>query len=1127
MNEVHVMRGTRLGKYLACAFAATAMLCVPAAGASGSGSDSEVQAQQQRRAATGTVVDRSGEGVIGAGVVVKGTGNGTVTDVNGSFSIPNVAEGAVLQISSIGYKTIEVVWNGSPVNVVLEDDSTLLSEAVVVGFGTQKKANLTGAVSSVDVDKAFAGKPITDVSKGLQGVVPGLTITYDTGDLGASPTIKIRGIGSINGDNKPLILLDGVEIPDLSFVNPENVKSISVLKDAASSSIYGSRAAWGVVLITSKDGAGAQDTFKVTYSNNLSWNTPMALPKYNTSKEDVIAQLNEGITAQLNTDGTRIEGFGMYYDELIDPISKWFDENGGKDLGRLWVYGRDYEYRNGTFFSYRVTDPNKELFHTAFQHNHNVNVSGNSGKTNYNLGIGFTRQNTTMRAAEDTYVKRYNANLSINSQVKDWLNIGAKVMYTEKVNSYPYGYESSSSSMNLIAYTMRFPTWFPFGISDGGIDDRSKTAEGLEWRHGNGYLVYESMCESKDQYITIGGNVKIDIAPGLSFYGDYTRMQYDYVNKSMRQPTYTANWWSAYSPRAAYQSNDFLSRDFVKRTANTYNAYFDYLFDINGEHNFALKVGANAEDLTYNYHSMRGDGVQSVDIPTINLTDASAENKGRISESLRDRATAGFFGRINYNYKEKYLLELNGRYDGSSSFRPGKQWAFFASGSAGYKISEEAFWDNIRPVVPVAKLRASYGSVGNQALSSWYPYISTLSKTTSSWLVSNNGNLASTTTTPALVNPDMTWEKIRTLDIGFDASFLDKDLSVSFDWFQRENIGMLVPGNEVVRYTGIASAPIENAGNLRTRGWELEINYNHSFSKDLAVYGTFTISDANAKITKWNRESDAIALTGNYEGKHLGEIWGFVTDRYWTSNDTPSDIAALQGGLQRNGFVYGPGDIKYKDLNGDGVVDSGKGTLNDHGDLKRIGNELPHFEYALRLGGVYKGFDAEILLQGIGKRDAWTWSSLFLPHAAGAQMNIFRNQLDYWTEDNQNAKFPRPYINGSQTSVNGLPNTGNNNFYQQTKYLADLSFLRVKNLTIGYTLPEDLTRKASLEKVRVYVSAQNLLTFDHIDGVMDPELTGGWSTVGGGNSRNGIDLAYMGRAVPYNRQWSCGVQITF
>ena len=1097
----------------------------------------------QNMTVTGKVVDKNNEPIIGAYVVVMGTTTGTSTGVDGSYTINAPANGT-LQFTCIGYKTQEVMIAGrNNIPVILADDAEFLEETVIVGFGTQKKVNLTGAVTAVDVEKTFGSKPIIDVSKGLQGVVPGLTITYDTGDLGNAPTMRLRGTGSINGDNKPLILVDGVEVPDLSFVNPDNIKNISVLKDAASTSIYGSRAAWGVILITSKDGAGAKDKVNVTYSNNFSWNQPMALPQYCLTKEDVVAQLQEGILAQKNTDGTDIEGFGMYYKDLIDPISNWLDKYSGQDLGRVWQYGRDYEYLGGatpgtgTFYSYRVSDPNKELFKTAFQHSHNLNVNGNSGKSNYNIGLGYSKQNTTMRAAQNTFVERYNANLSLNTQVTNWLNVGAKIMYTEKENSYPYGYEASSSSMNLIAYTMRFPTWFPFGISDGGPKDasgnftneRAATGEGLEWRHGNGYLVYETMCAAKDQYITLGGNVKIDIAPGLSFNGDYTRMQYDYTNKSMRQPTYVANWWSANAPRAAYNSNDFVSRDFVKRTANTYNAWFDYLFDVARDHHFALKLGANAEDLTYNYHWMRADGVQNVDIPTINLTNAAAGNTGRITENLRDRATAGFFGRINYNYKEKILLELNGRYDGSSSFRPGKQWAFFASGSAGYKISEEDFWEPIKPVIPMFKIRGSYGSVGNQALSSWYPYIATISKTTASWLTANNGNLVSTTTTPSIVNSDMTWEKIRTLDVGFDAAFLNKDLNVTFDWFQRENIGMLLPGNELVRYTGIASAPLENAGNLRTRGWELEIDYNHAFNKDFAVYGTFTISDSKAVITKWNRDAEesGILLTGNYEGKILGEIWGFETDRYWTSSDSQETIQKLQGNLQVGNFKYGPGDIKYKDLNGDGEVNTGKGTIVDHGDLVRIGNELPRYEYALRLGAMMKGFDIEVLFQGVGKRDTWTYSSLFIPHAAGAQMNIFRNELDYWTESNQNARFPRPFINGSTTGKPGLPSVGNNNFYPQTKYLQNLAYLRLKNLTLGYTIPTRLTQKIAVEKFRIYFSAFNLLTFDKIGGVMDPELTGGWSTVGGGNSRNGIDLAYMGRAVPYNRQWSCGVQITF
>lgn len=735
----------------------------------------------------------------------------------------------------------------------------------------------------------------------------------------------------------------------------------------------------------------------------------------------------------------------------------------------------------------------------------------------------------TLKAAKKNDVKRYNLNLSTNTQVKNWLNIGTKVMYVEKEYEYPYGYSQSKGATGLLYYVMRFPTFFPFGISDGSkladgtyASDSAATGEGLYFRHGNAYVANESICSSKDQYLTLGGNVRINLAPGLSFYGDYTRGRYNYENRSMRQPYYVANW--SFPKKAAVTTNDFLERTYVSKITNTYNAYFDYLFDIQKQHNFAIKVGANAEDLRYDNQSVKVNGVQDVEHPTLNLTDG--KNEGIVDESLRHRATAGFFGRINYNYKEKYLLELNGRYDGSSSFRTGKQWAFFSSASAGYRISEEKFWTNIKPYVPTLKVRASYGSVGNQALESWYPYISTMATETVSW-IGTDMNQVSTTTTPSAVNPDMTWEKIRTLDIGFDAGLFNNELNVTFDWYQRRNVGMLVAGNEIVRYAGIAVAPLENGGDMKTNGWELQIDYNHAFNKDFAIYGTFTLSDAKSEITKWNNTTGA--LNSWYKGKKLGEIWGFETDRYFNSSDVNPDGTLKTGTpdqsyLQNGSFRFGAGDIKYKDLNKDGKIDTGKGTIDDHGDLKRIGNQLPRYEYSLRVGAMLKGFDVEVLLQGVGKRDMWSTSSLFIPHAAGAQMNIFENQLDYWTESNQNARFPRPYINGAFGSLSGLPgNSGCNNFAPQTKYLNNLAYLRIKNFTVGYTLPQNLTRKIFVEKLRFYFSAQNLFTFDHIDGVMDPECTGGSSK----SYTNGMDMTMAGRAMPFNRQWSCGLQITF
>ena len=1083
--------------------------------------------QQTRILVSGRILDSSGQPVPGASIIEKGTTNGVNTDIDGKFTI-SVKSGSSLEVSCIGYETVSVAASEN-LSVTLKEDTQFLDEVVVVGFGTQKKVNMTGSVAAVDVDKAFGSKPITDVSKGLQGVVPGLSITYNSNDLNASPTMKIRGTGSINGDNTPLILLDGVEVPDLSFVNPDNIKSISVLKDAASASIYGSRAAWGVVLITSKDGSAVKDKVSITYSNNFSWNQPIGLPKYITDKEGVLAQLEEGMLAQKNVDGSRIEAFGMYYDTIGKGITTWFDKYSGNLSNPVYKYGEDYEFIEGTPYYYRVSDPNKEIFKTSFSQTHNLSVTGNTGKTNYNIGLGYTMNDGTLKAAKKNDVKRYNLNLSTNTQVKNWLNIGTKVMYVEKEYEYPYGYSQSKGATGLLYYVMRFPAFFPFGISDGSkladgtyASESAATGEGLYFRHGNAYVANESICSSKDQYLTLGGNVRINLAPGLSFYGDYTRGRYNYENRSMRQPYYVANW--SFPKKAAVTTNDFLERSYVSKITNTYNAYFDYLFDIQKQHNFAIKVGANAEDLRYDNQSVKVNGVQDVEHPTLNLTDG--KNEGIVDESLRHRATAGFFGRINYNYKEKYLLELNGRYDGSSSFRTGKQWAFFSSASAGYRISEEKFWTNIKPYVPTLKVRASYGSVGNQALDSWYPYISTMATETVSW-IGTDMNQVSTTTTPSAVNPDMTWEKIRTLDIGFDAGFFNNELNVTFDWYQRRNVGMLVAGNEIVRYAGIAVAPLENGGDMKTNGWELQIDYNHAFNKDFAIYGTFTLSDAKSEITKWNNTTGA--LNSWYKGKKLGEIWGFETDRYFNSSDVNPDGTLKTGTpdqsyLQNGSFRFGAGDIKYKDLNNDGKIDTGKGTIDDHGDLKRIGNQLPRYEYSLRVGAMLKGFDVEILFQGVGKRDMWSTSSLFIPHAAGAQMNIFENQLDYWTESNQNARFPRPYINGAFGSLSGLPgNSGCNNFAPQTKYLNNLAYLRVKNFTVGYTLPQNLTRKIFVEKLRFYFSAQNLFTFDHIDGVMDPECTGGSSK----SYTNGMDMTMAGRAMPFNRQWSCGLQITF
>ncbi len=1113
--------------------ALTLSVCATNSMAAEGGGISESSLTQKTVKVSGTVKDSAGAPIFGASVIQQGsTSNGATTDAKGNFTI-EVPEGASLQFSYIGYtgKTVKA-FDG--MNVTLEDDTQMIDDVVVIGFGTQKKANLTGAVSSVDVAKTFDSKPVADVAKGLQGTVPGLTITYATADMGQGASIKIRGTSSVNGSNKPLILLDGVEISDISFVNPDNIANISVLKDAASSSIYGTRAAYGVILITSKDGSEVKDKAKVTYSANFAWNEPINLPKYSTGY-DLLKSMTLTMDAHENTNGNRrIEAFGMYYEDIYDKIENWLDNYWGQDLGQKYVYGRDYEYNeSGVAQFYRVVDPNKELLKsTSFQHNHNLSVSGSAGKTSYNISMNYYKQDGLLKYADEQNLQRITANISTSSQVKKWLRIGTKVMYTEKVMKYPYG--NSASGSNLYTYSMRFPTMFPFGISDGGYDaakgeyinEKAKGAEGLYFRHGNGFVVGYPTQKSQDDYMRIGANIDINIAKGLTFHGDYTRSILNYLNTGIAYPVYVANWWSSYSPKYALLNSDYVDRTVVKNRANAFNAYFDYNFTVCKDHDFAIKLGFNSEDFFYQNIGATSKNMINYDFPTLSLTDGKDE--ASVSETKRERSTAGFFARINYSWKNKLLLELNGRYDGSSMFKTGEKWGFFPSGSIGYRLSEENFMKN-QHVISNLKIRASYGQIGNQDVSSsttnFYPFMSTISNSTVSWIDPENQKaFLKYMGMPGVTNPAMTWEKIQTADIGLDLGLFNNELNVTFDWYQRNTKGMLVPRNQVAYEGGFPSMPKENGGDMRTRGWELQLDYNHAFNKDLMIYATFTLADSKSEITKWNNSTGA--LTGYYPGKQFGEIWGFKTaDRYFTAEEAANGVQTSQGlvdindvyqyELWKGKFRYGEGDVKYVDVNNDGKVDSGKGTIENHGDLIRIGNNQPRYEYSLRAGLNWKGLDFEFLFQGVGKRDFWSTSSLILPFTQSRSMAIFNNQFDCYTPENPDAKFPRPYIGHYGSTVNGLPNNGNNNFYAQTKYLSDFSYLRLKNVTVGYTLPKRWTEKAFIEKARVYFSVNNLVTFDHVDGVIDPEY----------NQNQTADTG--GRGNPFCRTWSCGLQITF
>ena len=531
-----------------------------------------------------------------------------------------------------------------------------------------------------------------------------------------------------------------------------------------------------------------------------------------------------------------------------------------------------------------------------------------------------------------------------------------------------------------------------------------------------------------------------------------------------------------------------------------------------------------------------------VNNPQFNLATGTQTSGGSASWS----STAGFFGRVNYNLNEKYLLEANIRYDGSSKFPRALRWRWFPSVSAGWRVSQEPFFQPIKEVVNALKLRASWGSIGDQTVAGSL-YIPTMEAATNYFL--RDGKRTYAFDTPGLVDSNITWQDVETLDVGIDFS-LFKKFNVTFDWYRRYTKNMIVP-MEGIGYNIGASAPMGNFGELRTDGWELQINYGHTFSNGLSLAATATIADALTIITKYGENAQKIHKW--YNGKVYGEIWGYKVDRLFQNDDFARDAAgkliessdkydriykyadgkayATQGRITSGNLISGPGDVKFVDLNGDGVIDYGSNLLNDRGDLSVIGNTTPRYEYSFRFDADYKGFDFSIFFQGIGKRDMWGSSSMTLPGfntGDGAMAQTFA--ANSWHEaytivnaDGSKTEMPANY----DAFYPRAANCANGNVFNMVvndRYLLNMAYFRIKNITLGYTLPKVLTRKISMEKARVYVSLENFFTFDHLNGLpLDPEEIAGYSSF----NKSNYNLSRAGVGSPAFKTASLGLQVTF
>lgn len=1047
----------------------------------------DVRVTQQNGNCTGVVSDATGEFVIGASVVVKGTTNGTITGIDGDFSLNGVKKGNVIVISFIGYVTQEVVWDGKPINVTLKDDTQTLDEVVVVGYGTQKKVNVTGAVSMVG-SEVIESRPVANVSQALQGAIPGLNLSTSSsgGDLNSKMAINIRGTGSIGAGStdSPLILIDGIE-GDLNSLNPNDVESVSVLKDAASASIYGSRAAFGVILVTTKN--GKQGKVKVTYSGDVRFSTATQLPEM----ANALDFANYFNTANINAGGSNI-----FSEETMENMRK-YQRGEFKDPTKPEYYGTTPNMENGKWNNYGSAFANTDWFDEFYKKNvpstqHNLSLSGGTEKFNWSVSGSFLNQKGLIAHGHDE-MNRYTLNSKIGAELASW----ARMEYSSKWTRKDYEKPQYLTGLFFHNIARRWP-------SCPVVDPNGNWMAEMEiYELEDGGLYNENNDEFTQQ-------LKFIFAP-LKGWNIYAEGAFRLINNKYtrsRIPIYNYNVANEPMLRdSGYGTVTYVSDERFRQNYYAVNVYSDYTRSF-GKHNGKVLVGVNYE--RYDQDNMWGSGenLTTTDKPYLSQT----QNNKKNSDSYWRRATAGYFGRFNYDYDGKYLAEFNIRYDGSSRFLADKRWAWFPSVSLGWNIAREDFFEKLSEHINTLKLRGSWGQLGNtssrySSFWDWYPFYQEQSIAASStgWLI--NGQKQNAAGLPAIVNSTMTWETVETWDIGFDFGAFNNRLTGTFDWYSRTTKDMIGPAPILGSVLG-TNAPNTNNCDMRTKGWELEIGWRDQINK--FKYGVrFNLSDNRSKILNYpyDGEFGNQNIYGYYNGKYLNEIWGY--ESVGLARDDQQMEEWLVNNKPNWGSNWGEGDVMYKDLNGKDGVTAGASTLADHGDLKRIGNASPRYRVGLNLDAAYKGFDISVFFQGVMKRDwffdgggAYFW---------GAQGNMwqstcFKEHLDFWTKDNKGAYYPKPYMGGITK-----------NQATQTRYLQDASYLRCKNIQLGYTLPQSLLTPAGISNCRVYVSCDNLFTITSLSNIFDPEAFGGYGDEGYGN----------GKTYPLQRTISVGVNLSF
>ncbi|WP_373806208.1 SusC/RagA family TonB-linked outer membrane protein [Bacteroides heparinolyticus] len=1018
----------------------------------------------QSLSVTGSVTDKNNqEPIIGASVLVEGTTNGTITNADGEFTLSGVPSGGTIVVSYIGYTTQRIAVNGKTrLTIALAEDTEMLDEVVVVGYGVQKKVNLTGSVSAVKGD-ALERRPVADATQSLQGLVPGLMVSNSgTGRPGSSGTLTLRGQGNLDNTANPYILVDGVEM-NLSDVNPNDIESISVLKDAAASAIYGARAAYGVILVTTKKGEDGKA--RINYQGTVGWSAPTVLPDM-VDSYSFAKYWNDGCT---NAGSPRLyseEKMALLQQYIKDPssVNPWAELPANSNMNPAFE-NSELGVGNVDYFDLHYKD-------WAFKQNHNVSLSGGGKKAQYYVSGGYYSEDGILRYAKMDF-SRYNLTANVNSQITDWLKLKVNTKFMHSDTDTPFG---------------------DGGISEGFYHSLARFRPTVSVIDPNGHFTELSMIPylQSGTYTTTARD-RLSLTTGFEvqplknwfIFFDYTykQMNMEYEALNVSPLIYAADGVSTSKGQRSelgMSPDGKFTRSYARTRYQTINLYTNYLFSLADKHNFTLMGGYQEEDNSYSYMKNAITGLYSTATPNVGMGTGDKV----VVDTRNGWATRGFFGRINYDYDGRYLVEVNGRYDGSSRFAPDHRWGFFPSASLGWNINRERFMEPLTDVVSNLKLRASYGLLGNQAGAALYTFAATmeLNGGLGSYIFDDGQHIY--TKAPLVVNPATTWEKVESKNIGLDFGFFGNSLTGSFDLFQRDTKDMLGPGEDFPDFFG-ADAPKTNNARMRNRGWELTLNYRGKIGKDIDYSIGGMLSDATAEVTEYVNPKGSDPAGSWYKGRKVGEIWGYRADGLIQTQAEADEYNQKYDLKYISGKPWTPGDVKYRDLNGDNKIDRGTNSLEGGmGDMTIIGNTTPRYQYTINGSISYKGLTLSAMFQGVGKRDynagggVYFWGS-----GPYAQVTVFKEHMDYWREDNKDAYFPKPYIH----SAGGV-----GPFQQKTKtvsdrYIQSAAYCRLKNLTLSYDIPQRWTQKIGMQKVQVFFSGENLLTFTPLMGMFDPE----------------------------------------